>query len=102
MKHFLFEFITGGGLTGQTLPNSLVREGRIMVKIILEELIACGHTEITVIKDERIESFSKNVFEHTIKTSLDVKLPEFIKNSEFCWLIAHETGKCLYNLTNLN
>ena len=45
MKHFLFEFITGGGLTGQTLPDSLVREGRMMVKTILKELIACGNTK---------------------------------------------------------
>ena len=70
MKHFLFEFITGGGLTGQTLPDSLVREGRIMVKTILKELIACGKTKITITKDSRVESFSQNITEQTIKTPL--------------------------------
>ena len=101
MKHFLFEFITGGGLTGQTLPDSLVREGRIMVKTILKELIACGHEKITITKDRRVESFSQNVIEHTVNTSFEEIIPELIKKSDICWLIAPETGNCLYNLTNL-
>ena len=101
MKHFLFEFITGGGLTGQTLPDSLVREGRIMVKTILKELIACDHAKITITKDCRVESFSQNVIEHTVNTSFEEIIPELIKKSDICWLIAPETGNCLYNLTNL-
>ena len=101
MKHFLFEFITGGGLSGQTLPDSLVREGRIMVKTILRELIACGHTEITITKDQRLKSFSKNVIEHDINTSIEEMLPDIIRKSNISWLIAPETGNCLYDLTNL-
>ncbi len=101
MKHFLFEFITGGGLSGQTLPDSLAREGRIMVKTILKELIACGHTEIAITKDQRIKSYSKNIIEHTISSSLEESLPEIIRNSNISWLIAPETGNCLYKLTDL-
>ena len=101
MKHFLFEFITGGGLTGQRLPDSLVREGRIMVKTILKELIACDHAKITITKDCRVESFSQNVIEHTVNTSFEEIIPELIKKSDICWLIAPETGNCLYNLTDL-
>ena len=70
MKHFLFEFITGGGLSGQRLPDSLVREGRIMVKTILRELIACGHAEITITKDQRLKSFSKNVIEYDMRSDM--------------------------------
>ena len=101
MKHFLFEFITGGGLSGQTLPNSLVSEGRIMVKTILNELISCGYTDVTITKDHRIELFSKNIFEHTINTPLEEILPDLIKKSNFSWLIAPETDGQLYNLTKL-
>jgi len=101
MKHFIFEFITGGGLSGQTLPDSLVREGRIMVKTILKELIACGHTEITTTKDQRVTSLSKNVVEYTVDKSPEKILPGMIKKSNVSWLIAPETGNCLYNLTDL-
>jgi len=101
MKHFLFEFITGGGLTGQTLPDSLIREGRIMVETILKELIACGYIKISITKDHRIESFSQNVKEHIVHRSFEEVLPELIKESDICWLIAPETGNCLYNLTDL-
>ena len=102
MKHFLFEFITGGGLLGQTLPDSLVCEGRIMVKTILKELIACGHTEITITKDQRLKSFSQNIIEHDINASIEETLPDIIRKSNISWLIAPETGNCLYDLTNLN
>ena len=101
MKHFLFEFITGGGLTGQTLPDSLIREGRIMVKTILKELIACGNKKITITKDCRVESFSQNITEETIKIPLGEILYKLIKKSDICWLIAPETRNCLYDLTDL-
>jgi len=101
MKHFLFEFITGGGLLGQTLPDSLVCEGRIMVKTILKELIACGHTEITITKDQRLKSFSQNIIEHDINASIEETLPDIIRKSNISWLIAPETSNCLYDLTNI-
>ena len=84
MKHFLFEFITGGGLTGQTLPDSLIREGRIMVKTILKELIACGNTKITITKDCRVESFSQDITEETINIPLEEILYKLIKKSDIC------------------
>ena len=101
MKHFLFEFITGGGLIGQTLPDSLVREAGMMVQTLLKELIECGHYKITITRDSRVDSFGRDVTEHTINTPFKKILPELVRKSDICWLIAPETENCLYNLTDL-
>ena len=55
MKHFLFEFISGGGLIGLTFPDSLVREARTMVQTLIKELIACGHYKITITRESRVQ-----------------------------------------------
>ena len=101
MKHFLFEFITGGGLIGQTLPDSLVREARMMVQTLIKELIACGHYKITITRDSRVDLFGHDVTEHTINTPFKKILTELVRKSDICWLIAPETENCLYNLTDL-
>jgi predicted ATP-grasp superfamily ATP-dependent carboligase len=101
MKHFLFEFITGGGLIGQTLPDSLVREARTMVQTLIKELIACGHYKITITRDSRSELFDYDVTQHTINTPFKKILPKLVRKSDVCWLIAPETENCLYNLTDL-
>ena len=101
MKHFLFEFITGGGLIGQTLPDSLVREARTMVQTLIKELIACGHYKITITRDSRVDSFGRDVTEHTINTPFKKILPELVRKYDICWLIAPEKENCLYNLTDL-
>ena len=101
MKHFLFEFITGGGLIGQTLPDSLVREARTMVQTLIKELIACGHYKITITRDNRVQLFEHDVTQHTINTPFKKILPELVRKSDICWLIAPETENCLYNLTDL-
>jgi len=101
MKHFLFEFITGGGLIGQTLPDSLVREAKSMAQTLIKELIACGHYKITITRDSRVDLFGHDITEHTINTPFKKILPELVRKSDICWLIAPETENCLYNLTDL-
>ena len=101
MHHFLFEFITGGGLSGQALPETLIREGEIMMQTLLTELFESGYSDITLTRDDRINSYDNNVEQHIIQRSLEVELPELIKKSDISWLIAPETGDCLASLAEL-
>ena len=101
MKHFLFEFITGGGLIGQALPNSLILEARTMVQTLIKELVACGHYKITITRDSRVQLFDYDINQHTINIPFKKVLPELVQKSDICWLIAPETENCLYNLTDL-
>ena len=101
MKHFLFEFITGGGLIGQALPNSLILEARTMVQTLIKELIACGHYKITITRDSRVQLSDHDITQHTINIPFKKVLPELVRESDICWLIAPETENCLYDLTDL-
>jgi len=40
MKILVFEYITGGGFNKQDLPDSLAREGRLMLHALLDSLRA--------------------------------------------------------------
>ncbi|HBH10222.1 MAG TPA: hypothetical protein DDX15_01725, partial [Gammaproteobacteria bacterium] len=75
MKHFLFEFITGGGLIGQALPDNMVFEARIMVNTLVKELIECGHFKVSITKDDRVESFRGGVIQHSINMPVIEMLP---------------------------
>ena len=102
MKHFLFEFITGGGLIGQALPDNMVFEARIMVNTLVKELIECGHFKVSITKDDRVESFRGGVIQHSINMPVIEMLPDYIRESDICWLIAPESENSLYNLLKIH
>ncbi|MCZ6804718.1 MAG: ATP-grasp domain-containing protein [Proteobacteria bacterium] len=97
----MFEFITGGGLSGQSLPDTLLREGEIMIQTLLNELLEAGYTDISLTRDNRVKSLKKEVVQHTIERPLEEELPKLIKESDISWLIAPETGDCLVSLAEL-
>lgn len=101
MRHFLFEFITGGGLSGQALPETLIREGEIMIQTLLDELIEAGYSEIVLTRDNRIDPIDKKAEQHIVQQSLEDELPALIKTSDITWLIAPETDESLVTLAEL-
>ncbi len=101
MKYFLFEFITGGGLIGESLSNSLVREATHMLQTLIDELNSCCDAEVIITRDHRVEPFKGNVSQHVIDSSYHDALIKFIKESDVSCLIAPETNNYLYNLSEL-
>ncbi len=101
MRHFLLEFITGGGLSGQALPETLIREGEIMIQTLLFELIEAGHSELSLTRDKRLDPYDQNVRQYIIQDSLEKELPGLINKSDIVWLIAPETDGCLATLAEL-
>jgi len=55
MKILVFEYITGGGFNKQELPDSLVREGRLMLQALLDNLAVINDIEAIVMLDWRID-----------------------------------------------
>jgi len=53
MKILIFEYINGGGFADTDLPPSLAREGWLMLTAVLNDLLASGEHEITVLLDKR-------------------------------------------------
>ncbi len=101
MRHFLLEFITGGGLSGQALPETLIKEGEIMIQTLLFELIEAGYSDIALSRDKRLASWEHKVKQYIIRESLEEEIHEHISQSDVAWLIAPETGDCLARLAEL-
>ncbi len=101
MRHFLFEFITGGGLSDQTLSETLIREGEIMVQTLLNELSELDGLNISLSRDSRLSLFENNMRQYVVEGEIDEKLPEFVNDSDVSWLIAPETNDCLIKYAEL-
>jgi tyramine---L-glutamate ligase len=101
MRHCLFEFITGGGLSDQALPETLIREGEIMVQTLLNELADIAGSKISICRDSRLSMNKSNVEQIFIKGNIEGKLLEHLKESDVSWLIAPETDQCLSKYADL-
>lgn len=55
MRLLVFEFITGGGLLGEPLPESLRREGEMMRDALLADLAKRPEIEVSVMRDPRCD-----------------------------------------------
>jgi predicted ATP-grasp superfamily ATP-dependent carboligase len=99
MRHFLIEFITGGGLSGKDLPRALVKEGEMMIQTIFNDLIEAEYSDIALTRDKRLKSFEHKSKQYIIRESLEEELNEYICKSDIVWLIAPETNDCLATFT---
>jgi predicted ATP-grasp superfamily ATP-dependent carboligase len=102
MHHFIFEFITGGGLSQQDLSQTLIKEGEMMVRTLLKELSEAGQTDVSLCRDHRLELIDNIAQQHVISSQVaEAFLPELVSQADVAWLIAPETNNCLLSLANL-
>ncbi|MBL1140774.1 MAG: ATP-grasp domain-containing protein [Proteobacteria bacterium] len=101
MRHFLFEFITGGGLSEEPLPDSLIGEGELMMQTLIKELNELNDSELSLCRDSRLALYETDVEQHVVASNVDAILVDLIKKSDVCWLIAPETGACLEKYARL-
>ncbi len=101
MRHFLFEFITGGGLADQALTESLVKEGDIMLQTLLTELSDIEGSEISFTRDSRLSLIKIDAEQFLVENKTEEKLSKLLKKSDVSWLIAPETNDCLARYAEL-
>ena len=101
MRHFIFEFITGGGLAGLPLPQSLRQEGAQMAKALVNDLLVAGHREITLARDERWTYERAGVRQRVLSGPTGPALRAGLADCDCGWLIAPETDHQLVSLTRL-
>lgn len=96
------EFITGGGLCNEVLPESLLKEGALMRDSLLRDLSELG-CEISTTVDARVKSPPHYAEYITIKAEDDVWQiwQAHIKAADAVFLIAPESDNLLYDLTRL-
>ena len=101
MRHFIFEFITGGGLAGQPLPPSLRQEGAQMAEALVNDLLAAGHGAITLARDQRWTWQRAGIRQRVVSGPTGPALRAGLADCDCGWLIAPETDHQLASLTRL-
>ncbi|MGH9258143.1 MAG: ATP-grasp domain-containing protein [Vicinamibacterales bacterium] len=98
MRILVYEFASGGGLTGQDVPASLAREGAAMRAALVADLAAIGRHEVVTTADPRFPlSASRGVKVVTVAPGA-ATLDALVTSADAVWLIAPETNGCLERL----
>ncbi len=101
----VYEHITGGGLAKQDLPESLLKEGQLMLDALIQGLSAIPLINITVLLDWRCHTLVKHGdFERVIvkqHQSVFDLLPTILDQYDYIWPIAPEIDETLFRITKL-
>lgn len=104
MKVLVVEYVTGGGLRSEDLPPSLAREGGLMRRVLMDDLLAADTpVELIVLSDDRFPVDSGDARlcclpvggEHDFGT----QWRRGLDRCDVVWLIAPESGGILAELS---
>ncbi|MEY3882267.1 MAG: hypothetical protein RIQ94_3063 [Pseudomonadota bacterium] len=101
MKILIFEYINGGGCAKTELPPSLAREGWFMLTAVLNDLMASGEHELSVLLDwRRVNTVPQGIRMITVKPHDDVLaiFTEALQECDAVLPIAPETEQILWTL----
>ncbi len=107
MKIFVFEYITGGGLSDQLLPKCLVNEGEIMLKALISDLSQIPHIELYITRDSRLPAhyFRKftNVQLIKVTQASDIRsiFVDLCHQCDAVWPVAPESDSILMNFSKM-
>jgi len=99
MRHFVFEYITGGGLAGQDLPVSLIKEGDMMVNALVNDLLKLNQNTILLCRDIRLQHNMTGVNTFYLDEKLLKDVHKQVQSDDVVWLIAPEIDNSLYKLS---
>ncbi|MFK7816203.1 MAG: ATP-grasp domain-containing protein [Gammaproteobacteria bacterium] len=66
MNILIFEYITGGGMVGQALPATLVKEGEVMLNAIVCDLLDISDVQVSTLRDYRLQACGQDMVEHVV------------------------------------
>jgi tyramine---L-glutamate ligase len=97
------EFITGGGLCGEPLPESLAKEGAMMREALLRDLEALNQFDITCMFDARLSlsPLTRKSIMVGLEDDFNKVFKKALKKADYVWLIAPETDGILLNLSEV-
>jgi len=97
---FVFEWVSGGGLVAEPLPPSLAREGDMMLRALLEDLIPLPGVRVLASRDPRLPPLAG--VDAIVPTPGEGALELYargVRAGDAAWPIAPETGGALERLT---
>ena len=99
VRIFVFEYVTGGGFLGRTIPEALAAEGDLMLGALIRDLAALGH-ELITLRDSRLapSRLAADVWPVHHSRELVPALRRALAECEAGWPIAPESGGELQRL----
>jgi predicted ATP-grasp superfamily ATP-dependent carboligase len=104
VKILIFEYITGGGFNNQELPESLAREGRLMLSALLDNLSSIKQLQLIVLLDERFIDLARPGCKVIEINQQQDALEQFVIAASSCdavWPIAPEFDGILQQLCEM-
>ena len=100
---FVFEFITGGGLAGEPLPQSLAQEGALMRDTLLRDALELPATTVLTLHDARLTPPAATAQVERIAVAdaaaFDAAFDAALARADAVLVVAPETGGVLATLT---
>jgi hypothetical protein len=105
MKVIVYEHVSGGGYCGQLIPPSFLAEGFAMLRSVVGDFKAAGHT-VTVLLDDRLSRLNPPIgADFVVPVSYFNEPQRFLidiaKINDATYVIAPESGKILQSLVAL-
>ena len=106
MRLFVTEFITGGGIANDPLPESLKQEGQLMLQAVLNDCLKMKNVQLVTTRDARIKIDVDEVEVYVVENAIDYmqQLALIANQCDATWVIAPESEGVLEaiiaNLTN--
>lgn len=101
-KILVCEFITGGGLAAEALPESLAKEGALMRDALLKDLAELDQYEIVTLHDARLASPIQAALSISVDSGkFNQHFTQALNQVDMVWLIAPESKGTLLELSEL-
>ncbi|HQR60965.1 MAG TPA: hypothetical protein PLH03_06360, partial [Methylophilaceae bacterium] len=103
MRIFVCEFVTGGGLYRGPLPESLAREGGLMLEALLADLVEVSDVQLVTSRDARLPALggqAEVVMVGAADNAWEI-WEQCIRQSDAVWPIAPESDGVLEQLSRL-
>ena len=103
VKIFAFEYTSGGGLFEHPLPDSLMRQGAIMHRALISDLLAIDDVELITMRDARLPALDVRRSARIVPVrgagTCIACFDACVKEADAVWLVAPECGGILEHLS---
>lgn len=101
LKVFAFEYTSGGGLTDQKLPYSLMRQGEVMHRALLADLSAIPDVKVITTRDSRLPMLDlpQSALVIPVHGKFAQSFNDCVQAADAVWLVAPEFGGILERLS---
>jgi tyramine---L-glutamate ligase len=97
MRIFVFEYVTGGGLSDQPMVAGIAREGDMMLTALIGDLLDIAGVQVSTSRDARLIDLGLGATVHRVANRDDLLSvwSEQVRSADAVWPIAPETDGVL-------